>query len=52
MSSADPNLDPAGNGDLSSDPPDTASGGAPEQPTSPPDTEDPDGTPKENPSGG
>lgn len=30
---------------------DTASGGAPEQPDGPPETTDPDGTPKENPAG-
>ena len=33
--------------DTESNPPDTASGGAPEEP----DRNDPDGTPKENPSG-
>ena len=57
--SADPDQIPngAGEGDTGTDAPDTTSGGAPqapatEDPASPPRTEEPDGTPTENPSGG
>ena len=42
----------AGDGSTSTDAPDTTSGGSPEEPSSPPSTEEPDGTPVENPSGG
>ena len=41
----------AGQGSTSDDADDTTSGGAPEKPSSTPDTEDPDGTPVENPAG-
>jgi len=43
----------AGEGETSTDAPDTTSGGAPDsQPDKPPATEQSDGTPTENPSGG
>jgi hypothetical protein len=43
----------AGEGDTSTDAPDTTSGGSPDGGSvRPPDTEAPDGTPTENPSGG
>jgi hypothetical protein len=42
----------AGEGDTSSSAPDTTSGGKPEEPSAPPRTEEPDGTPVDNPSGG
>jgi hypothetical protein len=42
----------AGEGDTDTDAPDTSSGGEPQQPASPPHTEESDGTPTENPSGG
>lgn len=42
----------AGDGDTGTDAPDTSSGGQPQDPASPPDTEESDDTPIENPSGG
>jgi hypothetical protein len=42
----------AGEGDTSTDAPDTTSGGSPDGADQPPKTEDADGTPTENPSGG
>jgi hypothetical protein len=46
-------LNGSGEGDTSTGAPDTASGGSPEGTSvRPPDTEQPDGAPTENPSGG
>jgi hypothetical protein len=43
----------AGEGETTTDAPDTTSGGSPDAPSDrPPSTEEPNGTPPENPSGG